>query len=87
MTSEAETSSNVAYAYLALLLCLLCLDPDIKSRVSILGHSSLIDKMAFVVEDFLRLARQVEREGEEDQMSDIERMEAVVKALRSQQSR
>ena len=73
----------MAYAYLALLLCLLCIDMEVKARVVFLGQSSIVDKMTSVVEDFLLLHRQVDQFGDKDRVSDIERIEAVLEALRS----
>lgn len=86
MTSEAEIGSNVAYAYLALLLSLLCIDREVRARVDLLGQSSIVGKVVSVVEELLRLRRQVDQIGDENRENDIERMEVVLRALGSEQS-
>ena len=86
MTSEAEIGSNVAYAYLALLLSLLCIDREVRARVDLLGQSSIVGKVVSVVEELLRLRRQVDQIGDENRENDIERMEAVLSALGSERS-
>ena len=86
MTSEAEIGSNVAYAYLALLLSLLCIDREVRARVDLLGQSSIVGKVVSVVEELLRLRRQVDQIGDENRENDIERMEAVLSALGSDRS-
>ena len=72
----------MVYAYLALLLCILCLEADIRARVEIVGQTGIIGRLACIVEEFLLLNRQVDQFGDEKRNNNIERMESILRLLR-----
>lgn len=83
-----ETSSNVAFGWVSVLLGLLCLNPSIKARISgrLPGHS--LKQLLDAVDEFLQYHRRVDQvisrgDGEDDaRVSFVGRLQSHVDDLK-----
>ena len=81
--TEEEASLDGAYACVGLLLCVLCLDADIKARINAVSQDGMIRKVVTMVESYLRLRRENDQDEDEGRTSSTERMQTALEALRS----
>lgn len=86
--SEEETSSNVAFGYLSVLLAYLCIDAKARAVFMVRSGGEPLQQLLDAVEEFLQYHRQIDEvleseEGETDlNASFIGRLEVVVAQLR-----
>lgn len=65
--SVVQTHSNVAFGYLSILLCTLCLDPEAYSVVKNSMKGTGLTKVLATVEEFLHYHRKVDEELQQSQ--------------------
>ena len=88
MLSEQETSSNVAFGYLSILLCYLCVNDVIRAKISSRLEGGTLKQLLDAVEEFLSFHRKVDEEiarsdGEVDfRAGFISRLQGVIDGLK-----
>lgn len=86
--SVVQTHSNVAFGYLCVLLCTLCLDDEARSYLRASVKDRSLDRLLGTVEEFLHYHRKVEEElrdvrWEEDAMAGFtSRLQGIVDRIR-----
>ncbi len=86
--SEQETSSNVAFGYLSVLLCYLCLNDVVRAQISSHLEGGTLKQLLDAVDEFLSFHRKVDEEitrsdGEVDfRAGFISRLQSVIDGLR-----
>ena len=65
--SVVQTHANVAFGYLSILLCTLCLEPEARTTVKSAMKGTGLAKVLATVEEFLHYHRKVDEELQQPQ--------------------